>query len=59
MSLIRKHRAVLQAWACLALVNIVEVHDTLGRPLFFLKSEGIQCIACRAMLPHNAFSMGP
>ena len=29
---------------------IVEVHDTLGRPLFFLKSEGIQSIACRAVL---------
>jgi len=29
---------------------IVEVHDTLGRPLFFLKSEGIQSIACRAIL---------
>jgi len=29
---------------------IVKVHDTLGRPLFFLKSEGIQSIACRAIL---------
>jgi len=28
----------------------VEVHDTLKRPLFFLKSEGIQSIACCAIL---------
>ena len=27
MSLIRKHGAVLQAWACLALVEVVEVRS--------------------------------
>jgi len=37
----------------------VEVHDTLGRPLFLLKCGRVQSIACRAILLESIWYMWP
>jgi len=44
MSLIRKHRAVLQAWACLALVTYATPAALNSGPAFFTLDLKTACI---------------